>query len=321
MSTGKAINKSYYGAMETGGKREIEMPPLNETPPVQAAQDPWNQQKQAQSQPDSPFGSVPDSVPQEVDQELRGSLSNPNQEIDSIQENADSDSVVSDNDELSQVDHESNRDELSQVKKPQDSFKALREAREKAERERDVYMKHALELEMKYKQQEQQRKEIPIVQEEPEVDLNIDEDSLVDGKHLKAVAAKIKRLESQLEQRSIEDKIRNQYPDFEKVVSAENVARLNQEYPEIAQMLRDTGDIMSKASAAYSVIKKFGIHKDLYQSDKAKAIANASKPRPLASVNPQQGDSPLSKANAFANGLTPDLQEQLRREMYESRQK
>ncbi len=46
---------------------------------------------------------------------------------------------------------------------------------------------------------------------------------------------------------------------------------------------------------------------------------NASKPKPLASVNPQQGDSPLSRANAFANGLTEELKDQLRKEMSESR--
>lgn len=314
MST-RSINKGYYAAMETGGKREIEMPPLNETPPIQSAANPWNQNQQ-QVQPQSPF-PVPDRLPEEVEQALsQGS----DQQVEPIEENMESDSIITDESEDS-IEENVVEQPVTQKKPAQESFKAIREAKEKAERERDVYMKHALELEMKYKQQEQDRKQIPVVQEEQEVDLDIDEDSLVDGKHLKAVASKIKRLEAQLEQRSIEDKIRSQFPDFEKVVSAENVEKLNQQFPEIAQMLKDTGDIMAKASAAYSVIKKFGIHKDVYQSDKAKAQANAAKPRPLASVNPQQGDSPLSKANAFANGLTPELQEQLRREMYESRQK
>ena len=54
------------------------------------------------------------------------------------------------------------------------------------------------------------------------------------------------------------------------------------------------------------------------QNDKAKAVINAQKPRPLTSISPQQGDSPLSKANAFANGLTPELQAQLLKEMKQS---
>jgi hypothetical protein len=315
MSNSRAINKSYYGAMETGGKRDIEMPPLEETPPVQSAQNPWDKGTNVQAQQNTPF-PVPESLPEDVEQALSSSS---DQQIEEVQE----DENISDRNESDQDGSaeepikEVKSDSLSPAK---ESFKSIREAKEKAERERDSYMRHALELEMKYKQQEeQQRKQVAIAAEEPEVDFNIDEDALVDGKHLRAVASKIKKLESQLEQRSIEDRIRNQFPDFEKVVSAENVKKLNEQFPEIAQMLRDTGDIMSKASAAYSVIKKFGIHKDVYEADKQKAIANASKPRPLASVNPQQGDSPLSKANAFANGLTPELQEQLRREMFESR--
>ena len=36
-------------------------------------------------------------------------------------------------------------------------------------------------------------------------------------------------------------------------------------------------------------------------------------------MSPQQGDSPLSRANAFANGLTPELRVQLIKEMEEAR--
>ena len=101
----------------------------------------------------------------------------------------------------------------------------------------------------------------------------------------------------------------------------ENVEILRERFPEIAQTLSDTPDIYNKAAAAYSVIKNFGIHKDTapYENDRAKAVANLQKPRPLTSVSPQQGDSPLSRANAFANGMTDELKEQLRKEMYTAR--
>ena len=58
---------------------------------------------------------------------------------------------------------------------------------------------------------------------------------------------------------------------------------------------------------------------DNYKTDRELAQKNASKPKPLASVSPQQGDSPLSRANAFANGLTNELKAQLRKEMEEAR--
>jgi hypothetical protein len=46
------------------------------------------------------------------------------------------------------------------------------------------------------------------------------------------------------------------------------------------------------------------------------AHKNASKPKPLASVSPQQADSPLSKANAFANmPLSKEVKNQLHKEM------
>jgi len=320
MPVGRSINKSYYGAMESGGKPDIEMPPINETPPIQSAQDPWSQSNPAQKQ-QSPFGEVPDSVPDDVSQELYGKSVSPD-EIESTQD--ESEQEVDDIEEVEEPVQQ-------QKKQAQESFKALREARERSDRERDEYFRKSVELELKLKQREEQeleqrRKNESIAQEEPEIDLNLDEDSLVDGKHLRAVNKKIKQLQDQIEGqrqaeqvRKQEDSIRARYPDFDKVVTTANVERLNVEQPELAAMIRNAPDLLSMASVAYSSMKQYGIHKDIYQSDKIKAQVNASKPRPLASVNPQQGDSPLSKANAFANGLTPELEKQLRKEMSDSR--
>jgi len=47
--------------------------------------------------------------------------------------------------------------------------------------------------------------------------------------------------------------------------------------------------------------------------------ANTAKPRPLTSVSPQSGESPLSRANAFAEGLTPELKKNLFKEMQEAK--
>lgn len=322
----KAVNKrSFYGGMESqtglsGGRPDIEMPPIIEDVVV----------SQPQHHDVSPF-TVPDKLPQDTIDELEASS-------EQEQDNMELDSTITDDkssrDDLSQLQEGPVRDETSQTQdakkspqSPQASFKAVREAKERAERERDAIMNQMIEMQIRMKASEQQSAKIaPVIQEEPEIDLNIDEDSLVDGRHLKGVSSKIKRLEEKLKQYetnaetlSIEAKIRQQYPDFESVVSVENVQKLNTEYPDIAIMLGNTKDVYSQASAAYSVMKKFGIHKNVYSEDKAKALANSVKPRPLASVNPQQGDSPLSKANAFANGLTPELKEQMRQEMNAAR--
>ncbi len=167
----------------------------------------------------------------------------------------------------------------------------------------------------------------PVEEIEQEFDFSVDDDALIEGKQAKKLAVELKkmklemkRFQSQSQESAIENKIKSQYPDFDVVVNSENVAKLNQEFPEIAATLRDTQDLYSKATAAYKIMKKFGIYRDhTYDQDKQVALKNASKPRPITSISPQQGDSPLSKANAFANGMSKDLQEQLLKEMYAAR--
>lgn len=196
------------------------------------------------------------------------------------------------------------------------NLRALREKAERIERERDEAMRRLKEIEAAKQG----------IQEED--DLGIDPDALVDGKQLKHIHKEMKRMKQELQQYQqrnsevvTETRLRAQYSDFDKVVTKENVEALKAAYPEIAHTLNSSGDLYNTASAAYTMIKKFGIYQeDNYVKDREIAQKNAAKPRPLSSVNPQQGDSPLSRANAFANGLTDELKEQLYREMMQARQ-
>lgn len=197
-----------------------------------------------------------------------------------------------------------------------ENFRRLREKSERAEKERD-------EMARMLKEITAAKKEV----EADEEDFRINDDDLVEGKHLSKFQKKVKRLEDQVkqyEQQSVamttETKLRNQYQDFDKVVSADNVAILREQYPELAESITNNPNLYNKAVSAYTLIKKLGIAPDdHYEADRALAQKNAAKPKPLASVNAQQGDSPLSRANAFANGLTDELQAQLRKEMAEAR--
>jgi len=198
------------------------------------------------------------------------------------------------------------------------NMRALREKSERAERERDAALHQLKEIEA-----QKAANQAPVEDDE----INIGPDDLAEGKHLSQVSRKIKKLEEQIkgyQQQttavSIEAKLKSAYPDFDTVVSKDNIDALKESYPEIAQSLSESQDIYSKAVSAYTLIKKLGIHvEDLYSADRAMAQKNATKPKPLASVSPQQGDSPLSRANAFANGLTEELKVQLRKEMEEAR--
>lgn len=200
----------------------------------------------------------------------------------------------------------------------QANMRALREKAERIERERDEAMRRLQEYESKQQTQ-------PVEEDD---DIALAPDDLAEGKHLSKVARKIKKLESELNQykqqsnmTTTEARLKSQYPDFDKIVSKDNVEMLKLQYPEIASTLNSSQDMYATAVSAYTMIKRLGIHQEeAFVAEKAIAQKNAAKPRPLASVSPQQGDSPLSRANAFANGLTDELKEQLRREMNQARQ-
>lgn len=207
--------------------------------------------------------------------------------------------------------------------KVQANFRAIRESKEKAERERDDLYRRIKEME-----QASAKKQTTEESDDNDDDFSIAEDEFVEGKHLGKVSKKIKKLEKKIsdyQQKStemaVETAIKSKYNDFDKVVSTENLEVLKKNYPEIAYTLNSTSDLYSKAVSAYTLIKNLGIYnEDKYQNEKEKVGKNLSKPRPLASVSPQQGDSPLSRANVFANGLTEELRQQLYKEMMEARE-
>ena len=298
--------KNFYIDGATEAAADIEMPPIGVMPPVLAEnpQD-WGGNNQQQTE-------VPDVQPVQLQSE-------PEQDSD----------IEDDSNQQGQEEAAEVPQQKSSNRSVAENLRNLREARERAEWERDT-LRNQLEQMQRYGQQKQQPvEELPEVEQEPQFDFA--DDALMEGKQVKkvfssvnkelqAVKKQLKQFHSQSSEMAVEAKIKAVYPDFDDVVSVENVARLNADYPEIAKTLRDTPDIWNKASSAYSIMKKFGIYRDKsFDEDKMKAIKNAQKPRPVASVNPQHGDSPLSKANAFANGLTPDLRKQMLKEMAEAR--
>lgn len=209
---------------------------------------------------------------------------------------------------------------------PAESFKQLKEAKEReereryrVERERDEYAKRLRELEEKVQKQS-------VAEPDDDYSITINPDDLVEGKHLSKVDKKIKHLERQLQQyeqqtklATVEARIKSQYPDFDSVVTKEHIATLQQQYPELAHTLNASNDLYATAVSAYTMIKRFGIAQNQQQVQEVERVQrNAAKPRPLTSVSPQQGESPLARANAFANGLTDELRKQLHKEMMEA---
>jgi hypothetical protein len=201
---------------------------------------------------------------------------------------------------------------------PSESFRQLRESKERIQRERD----EAYNLLRQYEQNNNKRSESQST-EEVDSDLGLEADQYAEGKHLSKVDKKVRKLEEQLRQyqqqstaQSVETRVLSQYPDFASVVNDENIEQLRSDFPELAHTLHTSTDVYSKAISTYKLIKKLGISPEhTYENEKAVVQRNAAKPRPLASISPQQSNSPLTNANAFANGLTEDLKTQLHKEM------
>src|ERR1700679_171762 len=185
------------------------------------------------------------------------------------------------------------------------NFKQLREKADRVARERDEALSRLREYEQRISPATSSKQ-----QEQESDDFTMAPDELAEGKHISKVQKQLNKLRKEVKVATGEGKLKTQYPDFDSVVTRENVQLLRDTYPEIAFTLNSSTDIYATGSSAYTLIKKLGIIPEVSSPEKLIAHANAAKPKPLASVSPQQGDSPLSRANAFANGLTDELKAQ-----------
>lgn len=276
-------------------------------------------------------GYTPQEPKYEVHPELAAQPVQENQQQEQIAQSTDHEHTDHDHDH-EHIDVSENNEPVKEVETKNNSVKQswndLRTAKERAEYERDFLLKQLAQYENMQQGSKQASAPKP---QEPDEDysVNVNPDDLVEGKHLSKVDKKLRKLENELkqyqqkaQQATTEALLRAQYPDFEKVASRENIDLLRMQYPEIAATLNANTDLYNTAVSAYTLIKKLGIHKeDLFVADRERAQKNAAKPKPLASISPQKAESPLSHANAFANGLTQDLSKNLWKEMQEAMKK
>jgi len=207
--------------------------------------------------------------------------------------------------------------ELKSVK--DENWRLLRQSKEKLQRELD----EAREL-----LAQRQAATKPAEDNVDLSDLGITENDLAEGRHILSIKKELAALKKAREEdakriamSTAEMRIKHDFPDFEKVVSYENQKKLREMDPDVADAILATGDVYKAHAMAYKMIKLLNIHRDTtYDADKLKAQQNLAKPKSLSTIAPQKSESPLSHANAFANGLTPELKEQLVKEMFLARQ-
>lgn len=193
------------------------------------------------------------------------------------------------------------------------NLRFLRERAEKAERERDELMRYAMSM------QQPKQQQAPQQTPEENLDLEVDDDALIEGRHVKQLAQEIVHLKKMIKQNQLQSKktevetmemrLQNQYPDFHQVVTRENLVKLRQLNPDLADSILNNPDQYRQAKLAYDMVKQFGIVKNNARVvEQAVAKKNINKPRPSASIAPTQSESPISKVNAFAHGeLTKDV--------------
>ena len=195
---------------------------------------------------------------------------------------------------------------------PQESFQEIRRKTEQLQRERDEALR-VLHEQREYILAQQQAQQPKQEQEQP-----LDDDDYIEAKRFKSeinsLRSEINQYKQQQQSTSIEMQLRNKYNDFDKVMTYENIAKLRELRPEIAQSLHHTPDLYNKASATYTILKEMGIYQsETYSPEKDRSDYNQQKPKPTATL--QRGDSPLSHVGEFRSNLSEDRKKEIWRQM------
>jgi hypothetical protein len=126
----------------------------------------------------------------------------------------------------------------------------------------------------------------------------------------------VQKTMAEREQNEAPKRLKQEFADFDEIVSKENVDYLIKNEPELATILNETKDNYIKGKVAYKYIKKLGFDKkDSVNAMKQDASRNAAKP---VSPNAIAGKNSVGDANMFSRGLTPDLKKQLNQEMIDA---
>lgn len=184
------------------------------------------------------------------------------------------------------------------------------------------------ELEMKLAEMESLIRQTPKKETQEEVIEHYDlkDDEITEGRHFKALKKEVTRLNEAIaksnaerEKLAAEARLRAEYPDIFKVVTDENLKELAKLKPAVARTIMTSTDQYAQYATAYDLIKTYGIGKeDPNAENKERAQRNLAKPKTSATVAPRQGESVLAEADRFSRGLTPELKDQLLREMNEA---
>ena len=192
-----------------------------------------------------------------------------------------------------------------------ESMRALREQRDAAERRAAEYER--------YIQQNMSQQQTTKMQIHDEDDIDISDDTYVEGKHLKKYIKKLeKKLESneqrfsQYNETNAEMRLKSQFNDFDSVVNTESLRKLQQQKPALYRTILANPDLYDKGYTAYELIKSSGIassnNNNEYEDIDRRVAQNQSKPRSASNVSPQVSQSPLGEVTDMGRRILSDKQ-------------
>lgn len=202
--------------------------------------------------------------------------------------------VADSNQQASVQPEENSKTENTQSDKEQ-NFAALREAKEKLERENQEYKNYFNALKEESEKQLASQKEA-------------DDDDFVTNKDLKKIHRELQDIKKSQEQainRQVPHLLKQRFSDFEDVVSEKNLNNLSKQEPELFETLKNGSNLYNTGVSAYKTVKSM-----LEQ--------NKLKPRSAQAIAGQGG---LSDANAFAGELSEEAKNRLVQQTFAAAQK
>lgn len=149
-----------------------------------------------------------------------------------------------------------------------------------------------------------------------------EEEFLTDSE--RSLNKKIKDLQSLVQKNQAKEtdyvieRLKSKFPDFDEVMSPDNITYLRQNNPALAKAIASLKDEpYEQGLAAYEALRHTQWYKQKdSMKDKEKIEQNQKKPVSVQSVRKQGA---LADANRFVNGLTPELKKALQKEMADAR--
>jgi hypothetical protein len=203
------------------------------------------------------------------------------------------------------------------------NFRVLREKTERLEWENREYQRKELQR----LQEEELRRSKPVQQED---DSNIADDDYTAKKDVEKIFNKKNKVYEErinkLEQMLVEKQLKEDYPDFDNVVTDENMKKLAAKFPHHVRNLSYSPNYYDRAAAAYELITDKKINAEVEQEHQTQVIKqkiqnNLNRTKSAATVASSATSSALARAANYTDELTPERKQQLWKEMQDTKRR